>query len=227
MKRSRPEETTLPTDIAQQLHENLVPYGVLDLHTLRDWHACCRAYRRQWLDATYLVTLLECARSRADWLYITAPNVALNMLRLVTLDTALLAVRIGEALAPFCTPVHAHVLSLTTVHFTRYTELGTVLQVLRRVADDARVAGECKTPTTQELPVRLSRAFRRGALYVRRRYGWVLQLEREVTRGAGVGRKTEKQDVRLDDWATQAPRLLFTDQLSCEVAPDLCVTCVD
>jgi hypothetical protein len=198
-KRTRVE--TLCRDISLHLHQVLGAYHLLDVCALLAWHQTCVHYYTKWCDPIYLTELLQHALRLAQRLQSKEPISARHTARVVTLDCCLLSVRLGEAMIPFCGLGDLRCLDFNCLITTRYLVEGLKVRNVLKSMNDARILAL----TDSKLPARARTAFHSAIKYVRVRYGWCVTLERLVTRGSGVGEKTEicnvgaGDEVELDD----------------------------
>lgn len=235
MKRQRQEETTidlvdetsdgpepvatrparaLVRDVATCMHADLVGVAcMLSVRTLLAWHQTCYAYWRQWCDPAYLGTLLERAHSLATLKRQRDMRVARHLADCLTLDTQLLAFRIGEVLWLKAAPRWLDTSDLTIVPQQRFHLTDITIRMLLAVLKQHRI-DQCKDAV---LPTRLLQAFRRGCAYLAVRYDWcIISLCRSEEKGSGVARRTVTTDVPLT-----GADIRFDDTMVLRIAPHL------
>lgn len=186
----------LVRDVATCVHTDLVAVGMLSPHTLLAWHQTCYAWWRQWCDPIYLATLLERALSLAQQHRQREPRVARHLSDCLTLDSLLLALRIGESMWQHLIPTWPQPQSLTTMINTNYyTDSLSIRMVLERVGCPSTVA-RIKTHKGITLPERLYRIVWRAGVYLELRHDWrVAAMHRKVEEGTGKLKQTVEKRI--------------------------------
>jgi hypothetical protein len=179
MKRVREDVKESPPplvqDLLQEVHHNLVPYGVVSPLDLLQWHSTCRAFFADWCEHAYFLRLVEVAMERNSELYEKSHH-GLFFKNVMWLDTMALTEKLCRALRHVCVVGLCHAKDLRQDCETLfYDDSWTVERLLGQI-DDKRI-----DTTRAPLPDRFGSVFKRANSYMIARCGWEIEWD-EPTR---------------------------------------------
>jgi hypothetical protein len=150
----------------EQVHHNLVPYGVVSPLDLLQWHSTCRAFFADWCEHAYFLRLVEVAMERNGELYERSHH-GLFFKNVMWLDTMLLTDKLCRVLRRVCVVKTRLATSMESMEDGLFYEsIWTVRHILDQI-DDARI--DTKRETLQK---RFRSVFLRANSYMTVRYGW-------------------------------------------------------
>jgi hypothetical protein len=185
--------STFPSDVAEELHKNLVFYDICLPTDLCNWHTACRAYYKKWCNREYFLLLITMATQKAIHLYERTSHADYFGAE-IHLSQMCLAEALCHRLLTIYKPRCGTTLSRRNVDLTTSFLHGecTASQIVKEI--DGPLGDEW----LQAVPRRVGWLFRVASKYLRARYGWKLVFEHKVDKKQGIVKYLEEPLTRED-----------------------------